>query len=63
MGEIVNLRRARKAKTRDAAAAVAEENRRRSGLTKAERRAVESERLARERVLDGARIDEPDPTR
>ena len=55
MGEIVNLRRARKARARDAAAQRAAENRARHGASKAERE-VEAKRqtLANAR-LDGAK--------
>lgn len=59
MGEIVNLRRARKAKQRVAEAAAADENRRRSGMTKVERAASERERAALGRTLDGARLEAP----
>ena len=58
MGEIVNLRKARKAKARTEAAATAAENRARYGRTTAER---ERDRLAEEqarRRLDGAKQDD-----
>lgn len=57
MGEIVNLRRVRKAKARDAEAAQAAENRRLSGLTRSERKAIETERKRVARSLDAARIE------
>lgn len=59
MGEIVNLRLARKRKARDVAASEAAVRRAEFGRPKAEIRA-ESERRAREaRALDGHRRDEP----
>ena len=56
MGDIVNLRRVRKSKARAEAAAVADENRRRSGQTKAERDAARATADAAQRGLDGHRI-------
>lgn len=58
MAEIINLRLARKAKQRDAAASEAAANRSRHGETKGEklRRQQEADRLAR--VVDGARREE-----
>ena len=56
MGEIVNLRLARKARARRAAAA-ADVNRAAFGRTKAERARDAEERARGERVLDGARLD------
>lgn len=58
MAEIVNLRRVRKAKDRDAAAKQAAANRAQHGETKGEklRRQQEAERLAR--TVDGARREE-----
>ncbi len=58
MGEIVNLRRARKAKARDEAAEQATANRARTGLTKAAREAEAKRRIALGRQLDGARLDD-----
>jgi hypothetical protein len=58
MAEVINLRRARKARARDAAADAATVNRAAFGRTKAERdaAAVEAERQAR--LLDGAKREE-----
>ena len=58
MAEIINLRRARKARTRIAADATAEANRAKFGRTRAERTADEQARAAIERTLDGARREE-----
>lgn len=58
MAEIVNLRQARKAKQRSDAAAQAESNRARHGVTKAERRRVEDEGDRLARTLDGARRED-----
>jgi hypothetical protein len=57
MAEIVNLRAARKAKQRDAAAQQAAANRSKHGETKGEklRRRQDAERLARS--VDGARLE------
>jgi hypothetical protein len=57
MGDVVNLRAARKAKARVADEAKAAENRVRFGRTKGEKQAeaVEAERLAR--TVEGARRD------
>ena len=55
MGDVVNLRRARKAKVRKAAQATAAANRARFGRTKAERHADEAEAARLASVLDGAR--------
>ena len=54
MGEIVNLRRARKAKVRAAAAGAAAEQRARFGRTKAERAGDAAEPARVARVVDGA---------
>lgn len=58
MGEVVNLRRARKAKVRADAAAVADANRIAYGRTAAEKAAARAEAARRERALDGARREE-----
>lgn len=55
MAEIINLRMARKARTRDAAAQRAEANRRRFGQSAAERAQIRSETERAERHLAGAR--------
>jgi hypothetical protein len=60
MAEIVNLRKARKAKTRADKDAQAAENRVKFGRTKEERRSADAaERLARRR-LEAHRRDEPE---
>ena len=56
MGDLVNLRRARKRKDRRREEADAAANRLLFGMTKAERRALEAERTKAERALDGRRI-------
>ncbi len=56
MGEIVNLRRVKKARARDAAAERAAENRARHGMTKLERDAEAKRRERRDAELDGARL-------
>ena len=60
MGDVVNLRQARKRFARKAAEDKAAENRARYGLTKAEkvRQRDEAERQAR--TIDGARREGPD---
>lgn len=55
MSEIVNLRRARKAKTRDAADQTAAENRARFGRSKSERAAQAAEAARAARRIDGAK--------
>jgi hypothetical protein len=61
MGEVVNLRTARKARDRAAKASTAEANRARFGRTKAEKQADLTEAMRREKLLDDARLDEPYP--
>jgi hypothetical protein len=58
MGEIINLRQARKAAARKQASAAAERNRALHGRSKAQKQAdaAEAERLAR--TLDGARRED-----
>ena len=58
MAEIVNLKRARKAKARDAAAAKAAENRARYGQTKAERARLAAEKAKLRAVIDGAKKED-----
>lgn len=58
MAEIINLRRARKARDRDAAKAQADANRLQHGRTKAEREAGERETERATRLLDGAKRDD-----
>ncbi len=60
MGDLVNLRQARKRREREREAAAAAENRAAFGMTKAERRKVEAEREKAERGLDSHRRDAPD---
>jgi hypothetical protein len=58
MGDIVNLRQARKAKARADHARTAEENRARFGRTKAQRAEDAAEERRRAALLDGARRDQ-----
>ena len=60
MGDVVNLRRARKSRERRRKEAKAAENRIAFGMTKAERRRLDSEREKAERDLDGHRLVRPD---
>ena len=60
MGDLVNLRQARKRRERKRDAAAAAQNRAAFGVTKAERRTIEAERTKAERALDAHRIDRPD---
>lgn len=55
MGEVVNLRMARKAKARVTAQTEAAANRAKFGRTPAERRSDSDEQARREALLDGAR--------
>ncbi|MBM3554822.1 MAG: DUF4169 family protein [Alphaproteobacteria bacterium] len=59
MGEIVNLRRARKAKARDEARDAAAANRFRFGRKAVEKRKAEAETESARRRLDGQKLDEP----
>jgi F0F1-type ATP synthase membrane subunit b/b' len=59
LGEIVNLRRARKQRRRDQDDAIAAANRLAHGLSKAAKRETRAERERAERALDGHRR-EPD---
>ena len=61
MGEVINLRTARKARDRAAKANTAEVNRARFGRTEAEKQVELTEAARREKLLDDARLDEPDP--
>ncbi len=61
MGEIINLRRARKAKAREAAAGEAAANRALHGRTKAEAGLENAERERRDLLLDGAAIERDKP--
>jgi hypothetical protein len=60
MADIINLRMARKAKTRAEADRTATANRAKFGRTKAEKQAAELESAALAKRLEGARLDEPD---
>ncbi len=60
MGDLVNLRIARKRRDRAREAEGAAENRAAFGMTKAERRKIEAEREKAERGLDAHRLDRPD---
>ena len=60
MTETVNLRHARKQKARERQQAIAAENRIVFGLSKAEKRLVESERALAEASLDARRLTRPD---
>jgi len=58
MGDVINLRTARKAKARATAAAKADANRVRFGRTKAEKQVEAIDRARAERLLDGAKRDD-----
>jgi Domain of unknown function (DUF4169) len=58
--EIVNLRRARKARDRADRQKTAAENRRRHGLSKAEKQAELAERRQAERHIDAHRREPPE---
>lgn len=58
MGDVINLRTARKARTRAKAAVQADANRVKFGRTKAEKRAETAEQARRNMLLDGAKLDE-----
>lgn len=60
MGEVINLRLARKAAARSVKQANAANNRAAHGRTRAERTATEAETARTARLLDGARIEKPD---
>jgi hypothetical protein len=60
MGEIVNLRRARKQKAREEEGAAAKTNRIAHGESKGSRRAREAERVRSERLAEGHRLDRRD---
>ena len=58
MGELVNLKRTRKAKARADVEAKAQANRIAFGRTKAEKRTTKAEREAADRKLDGHKRDD-----
>jgi hypothetical protein len=60
VGDLVNLREARKRKDRERKAATAAENRTAFGLSKIERRKREAERVKADRDLDAHRREPPD---
>jgi Domain of unknown function (DUF4169) len=60
MGDVVNLRRARKRQERRREEANAANNRIAFGMTKAERRRLDNEREKSERNLDGHRLVGPE---
>lgn len=60
MGNVINLRQARKAKARDDHARQAEANRAKFGRTKAQRAADEGEERRREQMLDSSRLEKGD---
>jgi hypothetical protein len=61
MGEIVNLRHARKAKAREEADRRAQENRATFGRSKAEKKLTKANQEAERAKLDGhKRVDKPD---
>ncbi len=60
MGEIVNLRQARKRRARDEASEAARENRARHGRTPAEKAADTREEARRQALLDGVRREKPE---
>ncbi|MEM6665298.1 MAG: DUF4169 family protein [Pseudomonadota bacterium] len=60
MADIVNFRRARKAKARTDKAVKAAENRVRHGRTKAEKRLQTSEKARSLHSTDGGKLDTPD---
>ena len=60
MTEIVNLRQARKQKSRELKQAEAAQNRAVFGRSKAEKRLIESERALAEAQLDARRLAPPD---
>jgi len=57
MADIVNLRRARKARARTEAAAIAEANRARHAVPKKQRRLNEQERAKLKRDIDAKKLD------
>ncbi|WP_373353685.1 DUF4169 family protein [Pseudoroseicyclus sp. CXY001] len=61
MAEIVNFRRARRARARSDARQAADENAARFGRTKAERRLEEARAVKDEARLDGHRLEPEDP--
>ncbi|MAU98224.1 MAG: hypothetical protein CMP81_20470 [Fulvimarina sp.] len=60
MGDVVNLRRAKKQRSRDDKERVAAENRAKSGRSRAERNAERIEAGRLQAILDGARLVGPE---
>lgn len=60
MGDIINLRQARKARKRAEAGQEAEANRLKHGRTKAEKRLAENQQQKHDLTLDGARREVPE---
>ena len=60
MGDLVNLRQARKRREREQKAAAAAENRAAFGMTRAERRKAEAEQTIADRRLDSHRLESKD---
>ena len=60
MGEIINLRQARKARNRAERQSRADENRHKHGRTKAEKNKTEMERERLDSTVDGARREKPE---
>lgn len=58
MGDVVNFNKARKAKGKSDARAVADANRAKFGRTKAEKDRDRAERACAEKLLDGAKLDD-----
>jgi len=56
MGDVINLRRARKAKAKGAAEVQSAENRARHGRTTSEKKRDDSETKRLDRIVDGARL-------
>ncbi|WP_336969469.1 DUF4169 family protein [Sphingobium aromaticiconvertens] len=57
MGDVINLRQARKQRDRASASRLAETNRAKFGRTKAERLALQAEAARQEKQIEGARRD------
>lgn len=63
MGDLINLNRFRKRRQLDQAASVAEQNAIKHGRTKVERGKADLERSRQQEHLDGAELDDSDPSR
>jgi len=60
MGDIVNLNKFRKQKTRDLREKQADDNRIKFGLTKAQKNIAKTETEKRQKKLDRKKLDDPD---